>query len=122
MLRKWPSASPNKPTAPCGRALAGMLADRGKRTGLSKFVEEAVRWRIFEKTVREACAGFAGRKFDGMGGIPHRKRSTPCHTLNRDGNGGFVSVEDGAVPQSDLHQFAERSGEELLDLLVFACP
>ena len=32
-------------------------AEGRKRGGLSKFVEEAVRWRIFHQTVREARAG-----------------------------------------------------------------
>jgi hypothetical protein len=36
------------------------LAQRGLKKGdLSKFIEDAVRWRVFEQTLAEARAGFA---------------------------------------------------------------
>jgi len=42
------------------RAVRAFLGAEGKkRGGLSQFVEEAVRWRIFHKTVSEVRAGFA---------------------------------------------------------------
>lgn len=42
------------------RATPALLgADGKKRSGLSKFVEEPVRWRIFHKTVSEVRSGFA---------------------------------------------------------------
>ena len=41
-------------------ALRTFLGSQGMRKGdLSKFIEEAVRWRIFHQTVREARAAFA---------------------------------------------------------------
>ncbi|HWY20093.1 MAG TPA: ribbon-helix-helix domain-containing protein [Candidatus Acidoferrum sp.] len=41
-------------------ALRTFLGAQGMRKGdLSKFIEEAVRWRIFHQTVREARAAFA---------------------------------------------------------------
>lgn len=40
-------------------AVRSFLAQRGLEHGdLSKFIEEAVRWRVFEQTVTEARAGF----------------------------------------------------------------
>jgi hypothetical protein len=42
------------------RALRTFLGSQGMKKGdLSKFVEEAVRWRIFNRTVSELRAGFA---------------------------------------------------------------
>lgn len=41
-------------------AVRSFLARSGFRKGdLSRFVEEAVRWRVFDQTLREARAGFA---------------------------------------------------------------
>jgi hypothetical protein len=41
-------------------ALRSFLGSQGMKKGdLSKFIEEAVRWRIFHQTVREARAAFA---------------------------------------------------------------
>ena len=41
-------------------ALRTFLGSQGMRKGdLSKFIEEAVRWRIFHQTVRETRAAFA---------------------------------------------------------------
>jgi ribbon-helix-helix protein len=41
-------------------ALRTFLGSEGMKKGdLSKFIEEAVRWRIFHQTVREARAAFA---------------------------------------------------------------
>lgn len=41
-------------------ALRTFLGAQGMKKGdLSKFIEEAVRWRIFHQTVRDARAGFA---------------------------------------------------------------
>lgn len=40
-------------------AVRSFLAQRGMKKGdLSKFIEEAVRWRVLEQTVAEARAGF----------------------------------------------------------------
>jgi hypothetical protein len=42
------------------RALRTFLGAQGMKKGdLSKFIEEAVRWRIFHQTVREAREAFA---------------------------------------------------------------
>ena len=41
-------------------ALRSFLGSQGMKKGdISKFIEEAVRWRIFHQTVREARAAFA---------------------------------------------------------------
>lgn len=41
-------------------ALRSFLAQRGLKKGdLSKFIEEAVKWRVFDQTVAEARAKFA---------------------------------------------------------------
>ncbi|MCH9828607.1 ribbon-helix-helix domain-containing protein [Algiphilus sp. W345] len=41
-------------------ALRSYLAQRGMKKGdLSAFVEEAVRWRVFEQTVADARKGFS---------------------------------------------------------------
>lgn len=41
-------------------AVRSHLAQRGAEgDGLSRFVEDAVRWRVFEQTLAEARAGFA---------------------------------------------------------------
>jgi len=41
-------------------ALRTFLGAQGMRKGdLSKFIEEAIRWRIFQQTVRKAREGFA---------------------------------------------------------------
>jgi hypothetical protein len=41
-------------------ALRSYLGAQGMKKGdISKFIEEAVRWRIFQQTVREARAAFA---------------------------------------------------------------
>jgi hypothetical protein len=43
------------------RSVRGYLAQRGLKKGdLSKFVEEAVRWRILRMTVDRVRAGFSG--------------------------------------------------------------
>ena len=42
-------------------ALRTFLGSKGMKKGdLSKFIEDAVRWRIFHQTVREARAAFGG--------------------------------------------------------------
>jgi len=42
------------------RALRSFLGAKGKKKGgISKFIEEAVRWRIFQRTVRESREAFA---------------------------------------------------------------
>lgn len=41
-------------------AVRSFLAQRGLKKGdLSKFIEEAVRWRVLDQTVAEARGGFA---------------------------------------------------------------
>ena len=41
-------------------AVRSLLARRGmKRGGLSKFIEDAVKWRVLDQTMAEARAGFA---------------------------------------------------------------
>jgi hypothetical protein len=41
-------------------AVRSFLAQRGMKKGdLSKFIEEAVKWRVLEQTTAEARAGFA---------------------------------------------------------------
>jgi hypothetical protein len=41
-------------------AVRGLLAQRGLKKGdLSKFIEDAVKWRVFDQTLAEARAGFA---------------------------------------------------------------
>ena len=42
-------------------AVRSHLAQRGMKKGdLSRFIEEAVRWRVFEQSVAEARSGFIG--------------------------------------------------------------
>lgn len=42
-------------------AVRSLLARRGLKKGdLSRFIEDAVRWRVFDQTLAEARAGFAG--------------------------------------------------------------
>ena len=39
--------------------MRSLLAKRGAKKGdLSRFIEEAVRWRVLEQTIAEARAGF----------------------------------------------------------------
>lgn len=41
-------------------AVRSLLAQRGMKKGdLSKFIEDAVRWRVFDQTLAETRAGFA---------------------------------------------------------------
>jgi hypothetical protein len=41
-------------------SVRSFLAQRGMKKGdLSKFIEEAVKWRVFEQTLAKARAGFA---------------------------------------------------------------
>ncbi len=41
-------------------AVRSLLAQRGLKKGdLSKFIEEAVKWRVFDQTLAETRAGFA---------------------------------------------------------------
>ena len=41
-------------------AVRSLLAQRGLKKGdLSKFIEEAVKWRVFQQTLTEARRGFA---------------------------------------------------------------
>jgi hypothetical protein len=41
-------------------AVRSFLAERGLKTGdLSKFIEDAVRWRVMDQTLAEARAAFA---------------------------------------------------------------
>ncbi|WP_221067533.1 ribbon-helix-helix domain-containing protein [Methylomagnum ishizawai] len=41
-------------------AVRSLLAQRGLKKGdLSKFIEDAVRWRVFDQTIAETRAGFA---------------------------------------------------------------
>jgi len=48
-------------------ALRTFLGSQGMKKGdLSKFIEEAVRWRIFHQTVREARAAFADVSADDL--------------------------------------------------------
>lgn len=44
-------------------AVRSFLAQRGSKKGdLSSFVEEAVRWRVFDQTINQARAGFDDTK------------------------------------------------------------
>jgi hypothetical protein len=41
-------------------AVRSFLAQRGMKKGdLSKFIEDAVRWRVFDRTMAEAQSGFS---------------------------------------------------------------
>ena len=41
-------------------AVRSFLAQRGMKKGdLSKFIEDAVKWRVFDQTMAEARSGFA---------------------------------------------------------------
>ena len=43
------------------------LAQRGMKKGdLSRFIEEAVRWRVFDRTMAEAQSGFADMEPDAL--------------------------------------------------------
>jgi hypothetical protein len=49
------------------RALRTFLGSKGMKKGdLSKFIEEAVRWRIFHQTVREARTAFKDVSAEGL--------------------------------------------------------
>ena len=57
---KNPSAGTSRSPKQTDRAMHALLgADGKKRSGLSKFVEEPVRWRIFHNTASEVREGFA---------------------------------------------------------------
>jgi len=48
-------------------SVRSFLAQRGMKKGdLSKFIEEAVKWRVFEQTVAEARSKFADLPADEM--------------------------------------------------------
>jgi hypothetical protein len=48
-----------------GITVRGFLARRGMKQGdLSKFIEDAVRWRVFDQTLAEARAGFSDMPAD----------------------------------------------------------
>lgn len=48
-------------------AMRSFLAQRGMKKGdLSKFIEEAVRWRVFEQTIAEARSRFADLEPDAL--------------------------------------------------------
>ena len=48
-------------------AVRSFLAQRGMKKGdLSKFIEEAVRWRVFEQTIAEARSRFADLEPDAL--------------------------------------------------------
>lgn len=49
------------------RSVRGFLAQRGMKKGdLSKFVEEAVRWRVLRMTIDRVRTGFAGVEGAGL--------------------------------------------------------
>ena len=51
-------------------SVRSFLARRGMKKGdLSKFIEEAVRWRVLEQTVAEARAGFGDLPPDELQGL-----------------------------------------------------
>ena len=48
-------------------AVRSFLAQRGMKKGdLSKFIEDAVKWRVLEQTMAEARAGFADMPVDAV--------------------------------------------------------
>ena len=48
-------------------AVRSFLAQRGMKKGdLSKFIEDAVKWRVFDQTMAEARAGFADMPSDAV--------------------------------------------------------
>ena len=48
-------------------AVRSFLAQRGMKKGdLSKFIEDAVKWRVLDQTMAEARAGFADVPFDAV--------------------------------------------------------
>lgn len=48
-------------------AVRSLLARRGMKKGdLSKFIEEAVKWRVLDQTLAEARAGFADLPSDAV--------------------------------------------------------
>ncbi len=48
-------------------AVRSFLAQRGMKKGdLSKFIEDAVKWRVLDQTVAEARAGFADMPSDAV--------------------------------------------------------
>ncbi|GBQ51815.1 hypothetical protein AA11826_0785 [Komagataeibacter oboediens DSM 11826] len=48
-------------------AVRGFLAQHGMKKGdLSRFIEEAVRWRVFDRTMAEARSGFADMEPDAL--------------------------------------------------------
>jgi hypothetical protein len=48
-------------------AVRSFLAQRGMKKGdLSKFIEDAVKWRVLDQTMAEARAGFSGMPSDAV--------------------------------------------------------
>ncbi|MBV1838545.1 MULTISPECIES: ribbon-helix-helix domain-containing protein [Acetobacter] len=48
-------------------AVRGFLVQQGMKKGdLSRFIEEAVRWRVFDRTMAEARSGFADMEPDAL--------------------------------------------------------
>jgi hypothetical protein len=51
-------------------AVRSFLAQRGMKKGdLSKFIEDAVKWRVLDQTMAEARAGFADLPPDAVEGL-----------------------------------------------------
>ena len=47
-------------------AVRSFLAQRGTKGDLSKFIEDAVKWRVLDQTITEARAGFANLPGDAV--------------------------------------------------------
>ena len=67
--RPCPTTPPPRWTVSASRdtdiAVRSFLAQRGMKKGdLSKFIEDAVKWRVFDQTMAEARAGFADMSSD----------------------------------------------------------
>ncbi|HTZ71759.1 MAG TPA: ribbon-helix-helix domain-containing protein [Acetobacteraceae bacterium] len=69
-----------------GIAVRSFLAQRGMKKGdLSKFIEEAVKWRVLDQTIAEARSKFADLPAEELEGLlgeataasrtPHRRKS-----------------------------------------------
>ncbi|MDD5035560.1 MAG: ribbon-helix-helix domain-containing protein [Methylococcaceae bacterium] len=65
-------------------AVRTLLAQRGLKKGdLSKFIEDAVRWRVFDQTVTEAREAFADLEPDALQDLIHEATDSVRHELRQ---------------------------------------
>jgi Mg/Co/Ni transporter MgtE len=65
-------------------AVRTLLAQRGLKKGdLSKFIEDAVRWRVFDQTVTEAREAFADLEPDALQDLINEATNSVRHELRQ---------------------------------------